>query len=258
MTDRKTALDRYGRRIEAMQDDLREGLQRRVPELLDWAARTERTWLTDFFHTRLASLAAQEPREALIAAMAEAQGEYAPSGLILTCDTLALIFVDKKAREILGDGRWLIESEERLAGSFSDAQSRLEAGVSEALASVDSAVSFRIEEPEEGNPLLVRAQAFLMPGSVESATPFVILRLLPDQPELPLDENCLIEWYGLTNAEAKLAVAFAGGEALAAYADRNGVSINTVRTLFSRLKTKLDAPDQAAVVRIVLLAGLRR
>ncbi|MCA9664886.1 MAG: hypothetical protein KC503_04835 [Myxococcales bacterium] len=59
---------------------------------------------------------------------------------------------------------------------------------------------------------------------------------------------------GLTPAEARLAVALAQGETPAHYAERSGVSRNTIHTQLARARHKLGAHTQAQVVRAVLMA----
>lgn len=59
--------------------------------------------------------------------------------------------------------------------------------------------------------------------------------------------------YGLTPAEAEVALAIASGARLGEIAARRGVSLNTVRTLSARLRSKLNAHSQADVVRAVTM-----
>ena len=76
---------------------------------------------------------------------------------------------------------------------------------------------------------------------------------------MKIDEAALCAWYKLSPREAELAARFASGTPLADYAAEMGVSMATVRTQFSHIKTKLGAADQAAVVRKILrTAALNR
>ncbi len=68
----------------------------------------------------------------------------------------------------------------------------------------------------------------------------------------PLPETFLRSRYGLTAAEAALAVAVANGTILRAYAERRCVSINTVRYQMKQILGKTDCRSQADLVRLVI------
>lgn len=70
----------------------------------------------------------------------------------------------------------------------------------------------------------------------------------------PIGAEHLRQLFGLTPAEAKLAVALAQGVTVTDYADQNKVSINTIRTQVRSLLSKTGAKSLAGLVR--LLAGL--
>lgn len=263
MIDSEDAITRYRDETGRMPQALREGLMQRVPQILDWADREEQAWLVRMFRERLANLGGQEPQLALVAALAGAQGRAAPDGLVITCDALAIIFADDKAKEILAHGDWLTLQDDRLGGATPDSLASLEATIAAVIARSQRGeagvrVLLRLESKANGAQLFISATPLSLPEAQAAAMPFVVLRLLPDTQELGFDEACLIEWYRLTAAEARLAAAFAGGVSLADYARRHKLSINTVRTLFARLKVKLDAEDQGAVVRKVIVAALKR
>ena len=62
--------------------------------------------------------------------------------------------------------------------------------------------------------------------------------------------------FDLTPAEADILELFLAGGTLREIADAQQVSINTVRTHFVHIRGKLDARDQADVVRIALFADV--
>jgi DNA-binding CsgD family transcriptional regulator/PAS domain-containing protein len=64
--------------------------------------------------------------------------------------------------------------------------------------------------------------------------------------------QALIELYGLTPAEARLTAALVNGERLEDYADRQQVSINTVRTQSKQIFAKTGHGRQADLIREVL------
>jgi len=57
--------------------------------------------------------------------------------------------------------------------------------------------------------------------------------------------------FDLTPAEARVAAAVASGETLGAYAKRRGLSEHTVRWTFKRVQSKLNAPRQLDVARMI-------
>jgi DNA-binding CsgD family transcriptional regulator len=64
--------------------------------------------------------------------------------------------------------------------------------------------------------------------------------------------QALIEIYGLTPAEARLMAALVDGERLEDYADRQRISINTVRTQSKQVFAKTGQARQADLIREVL------
>jgi DNA-binding CsgD family transcriptional regulator len=73
----------------------------------------------------------------------------------------------------------------------------------------------------------------------------------PDaSPSAPM--QALIELYGLTPAEARLMAALVDGERLEDYADRQQISINTVRTQSKQIFAKTGHGRQADLIREVL------
>ncbi|MFU7529467.1 helix-turn-helix transcriptional regulator [Qipengyuania sp. ASV99] len=242
---------------------LRATLQRRVEEISAWAERENETWLSRFFRERLTMSGTVDRRKALVEALIETHASSAQDGIMMICATREVIFADFRARDILESGRWLHCREGVLQGNTPAAHAKLEAAIASALVPNGQTGEAqmhlaRLQDGKDGALLFVRSSQLQLEQDAASAPPVVVLRLLPEQQQLQLDARCLIDWYGLTNAEAKLAIAFAGGLSLSAYSRANGISINTVRTQFAQVKMKLDAPDQAAVVRRVITAAQLR
>jgi DNA-binding CsgD family transcriptional regulator len=230
----------------------------RITEILRWARDGRQSWLLAFFERRLAGSHAHDPQSELIAALSEAQLAASHEGLVLCCAAGRILYLNDAAKQILTTRRWLVEHEERLAGTTVAIDALLRRAMAAAFATSGSGVStrLRIDAPANGEALLLRIAPLRLPDWNSAATPFVTVHLLRDDDAPLLDEANLIDWYRLSQAEARLAVAFATGISLADYAAAQGVTINTVRTLFARLKSKLDAVDQAAVVRKVLRVAM--
>ena len=72
------------------------------------------------------------------------------------------------------------------------------------------------------------------------------------------DASVLVELFGLTPAEADLVQALAADERLAAYAERRGRSLNTVKTHLKAVFAKTGTTRQAELVRLASgLSALR-
>jgi DNA-binding CsgD family transcriptional regulator len=104
-----------------------------------------------------------------------------------------------------------------------------------------------------------RAPLSLLAGPLQASSPFAVGGIPaaivfihdPEVPSLP-SESALIALHGLTPAEARLAAALAGGERLDAYAERNAISLATVKTHLRQVLAKTGTERQADMM--VLLA----
>lgn len=238
--------------------DLSRIQDRRVTEILSWARDNRQSWLLEFFDHRLAGATSPDPRAELVAAMTEAQLTAAHEALLLLCEAGRILFANQIAQSTLAERRWLVDHEGQLRGATPTIQVNFRRAIVAATgrSAADEAIHLRLIAPDDGEALLLRLAPLRLPGSATIARPFLTLHMLRDDAVPALDLASLTGWYGLSQAEARLAIAFANGTALGDYATENSITINTVRTLFARLKTKLGAADQAAVVRKVLrIAG---
>ena len=230
-----------------------------MTEILTWARDNRQSWLLEFFDRRLSGASAPNPQAELVAAMTENQLAAAADGVVLTCDNGRVLFINHRARDILAASRWILLQDGHLKGATPKLDAALYRAITATTRNSDSdgETRLRLEARSDGEPLLLRLTPLRLPDSGTAAVPFVTIHMVRDDIAPALDEASLIGWYALTRAEAQLAIAFTNGTTLADYAASHGVTINTVRTLFARLKTKLGAADQAAVVRKVLLAATR-
>ncbi len=105
-----------------------------------------------------------------------------------------------------------------------------------------------------GATCIVQCHRLHAPDDDAAAPPVVLARIVTATTPQP-DPAILRMSYGLSEREADLAAAFAGGTTLEDYRAANGLSMATVRTHFARLKSKLGARDQADVVRLCLTAA---
>ena len=81
----------------------------------------------------------------------------------------------------------------------------------------------------------------------------VIAVLVTDPEDAPaLDVQMLRDWYGLTPAEARLAVLLASGLSVGEIVERLGVGANTVRTHLKSIFGKTETSRQGELIRLLL------
>ncbi len=107
-----------------------------------------------------------------------------------------------------------------------------------------------------GNPFVREGlpgdEPVLMPlGGAGAAAGFTAVVLRRDEHEAPGPAS-LQTTYGLTRAEAQLAMALTGGLALKVAAYRQGITEHTARTYLKRIFEKTGVHRQSALVRLVL------
>jgi DNA-binding CsgD family transcriptional regulator/PAS domain-containing protein len=156
------------------------------------------------------------------------------------------------------------ESPLRLRGAAVTARSpshaqRLAELICQALAGA-SAGSMSLPRPGDGGLLTI----LVSPVRGRDIGRFADARL-PDAAVLlfivdPLDRSVPLAWitdaYGLTSAEARVALAAASGLSIPAAADRLGISSNTVKTHLRRVYAKTGTSRQAELARVVASLGL--
>jgi DNA-binding CsgD family transcriptional regulator len=104
----------------------------------------------------------------------------------------------------------------------------------------------------EEDTLLIAANTFPQGGEAD-ADPIVLLRLIDPVTPRPSAKQALQAQFGLTPAEAALALDMLAGNDLAACAARRGIKLNTARAHLRRLFEKTETRRQAALMRLLLL-----
>ena len=113
----------------------------------------------------------------------------------------------------------------------------------------------------DGRPVIARVSPFYDPlaaGGWDASgrsycrdQPLVLVKLIdPDARRIPA-ETCLREAFSLTVAEARLAAAIAGGQDLAAVAERIGVAIGTARGQIKRIFSKTETSGQSELAALL-------
>ncbi len=90
------------------------------------------------------------------------------------------------------------------------------------------------------------------------ANPCGIVFIIDNAAPLQLDPERLAELYGLTPAEAKLAIALVEGEELQSIADRLYVSINTAKTQLKQIYIKTGADNRAKLTKQLISLATHR
>lgn len=174
---------------------------------------------------------------------------------------LALLVLDRASRIVSSNAlaeRFLTEGEGvRRAGeclAFDEAAPRKT--VAALLAEPerrDGVTRFRIPRPERGD-LIATARALDLPA-IHSGTGALALFLALPGEEPPLEPETVRELFGLTTAEARLAVALAQGISLVEAARRLGITHNTAKTQLRAIFAKTGARRQSQLVGILASTG---
>ncbi len=85
-----------------------------------------------------------------------------------------------------------------------------------------------------------------------AASPLFKITVRKPHRQLSLTEQSLIDGFGLTPTEARLALAVGNGKSLNDFAASTGIRINTVRWHMTNLRRKMATDSQIALVRLLL------
>lgn len=240
---------------ELIKDYIQPHTADRVDEIFDWTRARGPDWVWPFIQRRLkhGALVTQDQveRDWLTALFTQAS-----DAMVLLSASGHVLLLNERAREVLAERRPLCIRNGSLAGS----DPATDEAFREALETIfdpsnDNEGRALRFAAEKGEDMLVRCKRLNAPTGDRGAPPVALLRIVDDPDFLPVDKDALQSWYGLSPAEAALAAAFAGGTTLADYAETQEIAMATVRSHFASVKAKMRAPDLAAVVRKVLVAG---
>jgi DNA-binding CsgD family transcriptional regulator len=167
-----------------------------------------------------------------------------------------LLFANPMAERVLRAGLRLTCRQGCLAAADSTTDGELRRLIQQAgLASVgkpSEAGGVLVLRRAEGRPLSLLICP-LRPHALRFGPTPAALIIFGDPDAAPsTSTQALIELYGLTPAEAKLMTALDNGEQLEDYADRQRISINTVRTQSKQIFAKTGHGRQADLIREVL------
>ncbi|HEX5182606.1 MAG TPA: PAS domain-containing protein [Allosphingosinicella sp.] len=172
-------------------------------------------------------------------------------GILLFDPSGRIILANAAALEMCGNGGCLRICKNRLVADPSAATAEIEAAVRQAAGSCGQVHAMRIGRREDEALLAWFAP---MPASspLNPGTGRTVLAIIagPAQKSNVLPEQ-LRRLYGLTAAEAELAIVLAGGVTLAEAARRRGIKLSTTRTQLLSILQKLGIHRQSDLVRLV-------
>lgn len=250
--------------LEIVEDNIQPHMRERVEEMFSWAKEHGPDWVWSFIEKRLAHGAVVTQHQLDQDWFARIFSDYEEPIILLTASRY-ILHANRRAEAWLDQGTYLHRRNGRLAGVSPEADAVLEEVLQKQFlgrreSEISGAQSFGRLSADPHVPLFLRCYRLEALSDDDIAPPVAVLRLVSDdEPMVEIDESALCAWYKLSPREAELAARFVSGTPLADYASEMGVSMATVRTQFSHIKTKLGASDQAAVVRKILrVAALNR
>lgn len=246
--------------LEIVANNIQPHMQTRIDEMFAWAKDHGPDWVWTFIEKRIehGALATQEhiEREWLGSLFSDS---VQPT-MLLTASRY-VVHANKAAHVFLENGSCFRRSGGRLVATSIEVERILRRVLQHPFLApskgdASQPASFGRIEMSDGETLFLHCRRLAAYGQKAVAPPVIVLKLMEENADgVAIDADCLVAWYNLSPREAALAVAFSCGTSLADYAAQESVSMATVRTQFAHIKSKLNAPDQAAVVRKILNAA---
>ncbi|MGH7022354.1 MAG: helix-turn-helix transcriptional regulator [Caulobacteraceae bacterium] len=182
--------------------------------------------------------------------------DRSPDGFILLDEQLAIRQMNLAAERLIARRDGLRVFAGRLCGATQEATNRLAALVARARAPNPrhrSGGSMALPSPS-GRPPLSVTVAPARPGRLAffDTGPLVIVCVADLEATVRSPGDHLAELFGLSPAEARVALALFEGLTLREAADASGVSFNTVRTHLARIFDKTGVNRQSELVRLML------
>ena len=187
----------------------------------------------------------------LAAGAARAAADAAPFAIFSLDDQLNILAVNSRAARYEKAG-FIRTAQDRFAFTHPASQKHL---INLVKSAAPAGLAFQAVSPSGKEcPVLVaritRQSAQQMNGISLGASLIVTLGSSPGEtPVVEIDR--VAQWFGLTPAEARLAVALAAGDTLQDYAALRAVSVNAVRFLLKGIFRKTGATTQAQLVALL-------
>lgn len=240
-----------------LRDERSEAYRERSVQLLKGLEGDDANWLMSIINQRLGRQGAALETSSFIDESLRHLIEAYPLAVILVSGNNKLMFISKKAQTLLESQASLIVDDSYLKGTTPEFDKQIKqmiatvCDINKKPKKADFRIAFTLDAKEQDQPYFAAFSPIrLLGGKSAMAAMF-----LYNPQALPvISTQRLRAWYGLSKKEAQLTIAFAHGTALKDYADIHGISMTTVRTQFAQIKTKMNANNQATVVRLTLLA----
>ena len=218
-------------------------------DFMDWSVNHGPAWVWPFMERRLGhgSLVTQEQceREWLYKVFARSSD----ASFLLSSSRHVLLMNARAEKMCVGDAVF-VQRHGRLHGVANEVEEVLQQAFADMIPGAGD-IAFRLDSSQDKR-LFARLERLDADDKDVIAPPVTLLTITSPKEKIAVDEGTLRAWFGLSRREARLAATFAQGMSLADYAGDEGLSMNTVRTQFAHIRSKLGAVDQADVVRLIL------
>lgn len=204
-------------------------------------------------HLRRMALVQRHLRGAdLMLQAAHAALDALPQAVLLVDRSGRLAHANAAGAALLRAGDGIAATRSGLVAGSAAATRRLEAVIAAARRSGGIAGALQLPRPS-GAPALVAVAMPIRDGGdfLFADRPAALVCIADPAAAAPTRPRVLASLFGLTTAEAELALAILGGQELKAIAAASGRSVNTVRNLLARLMAKTETTRQSALVRLL-------
>jgi DNA-binding CsgD family transcriptional regulator len=179
-----------------------------------------------------------------------------PHGVVVMGPSRQVLHVNSAAVDVLASNDGLRLCGRSIEVAHVPTDHTLQVSISEALfgqraGGTRGGNSFVVSRPSDKRPYIVHVIPMVMPFRDFSGAQALIVIVDPEiQPEMP--KSLLKRIFGLTNAEAEVALRAATGRGLSIIADELALSTATVKTHLQRVFEKTDTHRQAELARLLL------